>query len=312
MVGAVHSAEVSHLKCVPRELEKSGMLYGCLNTLAMGDCQAVELAQSCHLSMGLQHQVIKSDTFFTFREPLPRSSAFAGLIIDDFISFAVVDRDLVPGSSDGAKMAEQMLQVYKDVKLIPNEDKSFRDKVQSSFWGVDLDGESGLLRGSLRRAIPLFSMLIEVAEIGQATGDLLQILCGSLISLFLFRRRFLSLMDPLFAAVSSHGPREVFALSGKVKSCLLTCASLLPVAVTNLRAAVHKRIGASDASNWGEAGVACQVPRAFCKEMLRHTLQKSIWVKLLAPAAAWLKSHGQLPISEEVPVSVQPAVGAVR
>ena len=41
-------------------------------------------------------------------------------------------------------------------------------------------------------------LLLEVAQIGVATRELLQVLTGSVISLFLFRRRFLALLDPVF------------------------------------------------------------------------------------------------------------------
>ena len=44
----------------------------------------------------------------------------------------------------------------------------------------------------------LAGLLLEVVQIGVATPELLQVLTGSVISLFLFRRRFLALLDPVF------------------------------------------------------------------------------------------------------------------
>ena len=57
LCGPVLPSEVRHLSCFKDEFEKASMLYGSLATMAMGDCQAVALAQTCHVSMALQHGV---------------------------------------------------------------------------------------------------------------------------------------------------------------------------------------------------------------------------------------------------------------
>ena len=305
LVGSVHPCEVQHLKAYKPWHAHTKALFGCLATLAMGDCQAVELAQSCHLSIGLQFGAITPETLMTMNKPLPRSDVFSGLVIDDFISFAKVGYGFEKGSSLGAEVAGQMQTAYKKVGLIPHEKKAFRDDLESSFWGVDLDGEVGLLRASLRRAIPVVGILLKLVTIGASTGDLLQVVAGSLISLFLFRRRMLALLDPIFSAYRIAGPRDIIHLSGEVRSTLLICSVLMPIAVTNLRASSPKVIVASDASNWGEAAVIATIDQIFGKEMLRHSLRKSIWTKLLAPASAWMRSHDLLAEDDELPEGEQ-------
>ena len=76
---------------------------------------------------------------------------------------------------------------------------------------------------------------------------------------------------------------------------------LLPMAVTNLRAKPASIVSASDASNWGEAGVTSKVPFKVGEELIRHTLRKSVWTRLLGPAAAWLRAQSLLPECEELP-----------
>ena len=68
-------------------------------------------------------------------------------------------------------MADKMQDTYKAVELLPNERKAFRDQEVASFWGCDLDGRAGLLRGSLKRAVPLAGLLLEVVQIGVATPE---------------------------------------------------------------------------------------------------------------------------------------------
>eukprot|EP00435_Cladocopium_sp_Y103_P068812 s66_g32.t1 len=72
------------------------------------------------------------------------------------------------------------------------------------------------------------------------------------------------------------------------------------MAATNLRASTPCEVAASDASNWGEAGVVAKIPSSVDKELMRHCLRKSVWSKLLSPAQALLRSHGILPEEEEL------------
>ena len=194
-----------------------------------------------------------------------------------------------------------MLETYESVGLMPNREKSFRDELKTSFWGADVDGSRGQVRGSLKRALPLVNLIIKIVNVGCGTVDLLQTVTGCIISLFLYRRRFLSVLDSIFESYRGRGGREVVVLNGRVKTDLLVVATLSPLAVANLRSKPPDRIYASDASSWGEAAVHAEISPVVGAELLRHTLRKSIWVRLLAPAAAWERAHGLLDAAFEVP-----------
>lgn len=60
-----------------------------------------------------------------------------------------------------------------------------------------MNGDVGLLRASLKRAIPIVGILLKLVASGASTGDLLQVVAGSLISAFLFRRRMLAMLSHL-------------------------------------------------------------------------------------------------------------------
>ena len=304
LVGPMHPKAIQELSAVKGHHLKAPVVYGSLNTLAMGDTQAVELAQSCHLGLALQHHILDADMLLTQSKPLPRTQTMLGVVIDDFVTLSKVPNGVDAKSADpseGARLAEQMQTVYGEVGLMPNVDKAFRDEKASSFWGVDLDGKRGTLRGSLKRAVPLLGLLLQVLEIGACTADLMAILSGSMISLFLFRRRFLSLMDSVFGSYIQRRGDEIFGVTGQLRSDLLILCALLPMAATNLRAAAPTCVAASDASNWGEAGVVAKIPKIVGKELVRHSLRKSVWTRLLAPAAAWLRGHGELEAKDELP-----------
>ena len=301
LVGSIHAAKVSHLEALKKKQISDGWIFGSLRTLAMGDCQAVELAQTCHLSLTLNCGGASKDNLISMHHPLPREKTSVGIVIDDYVAISVVPKDAEAERSEGADLADTMFKEYQRVKLIPHEGKAFRDSKEANFWGLDLDGERATVRGSLKRAIPLAGLLLRVAKLGAATGGLLETLTGSIISLFLYRRRFLAVLDSLFATYFGRSRKTVIGLDGRTKSDLLIVACLLPVAVSSLRAKVGPRVTATDASSWGEAAVVGSIPQLVANELYRHTLKKSLWVWLLKPYAALMRARGELPADEEVP-----------
>ena len=300
LAGPVKREEVEHLRCFHSGLSSDEPIYGSLCTLAMGDTQAVSLAQTCHVGLALQSNIATAETLLTLSGPVPRGNLAVGIVIDDFVSIAKIGAGF-KGASEGAKLADLIQDKYKSVGLIPHEEKAFRDSQTASFWGADLDGNRGLVRGALRRSIPLVGLILEIVKLGFCSVELLEVVSGSLVSLLLFRRRLLCLMDCIFQGVRGREKNMLVRLSRKLKSELLLLSILLPLAATNLRAEVAPFVAASDASNWGEAGVVARVDWRISSELYRHVLRKSVWTKLLNPGAAWERSHGLLDPLLELP-----------
>ncbi len=214
--------------------------------------------QTCHVGLALQNNIATAETLLTLAGPVPRGNLAVGIVIDDFVTIAKTDADC-KGPSDGAKLADRIQEKYKAVGLIPHEEKAFRDHLVSSFWGADLDGSRGVVRGALRRSIPLVGLILEIVKLGFCSVELLEVVAGSLVSLLLFRRRLLCLMDCIFKGVRGREKNMLIKLSRKLKSELLLLSILLPLAASNLRAEVGPFVAASDASNWGEAGVVAEI-----------------------------------------------------
>eukprot|EP00438_Fugacium_kawagutii_P003415 Skav211329 [mRNA] locus=scaffold3120:27024:31484:+ [translate_table: standard] len=299
LAGAVRPKDVSDLNCFCEDFWEEDKIYGSLCTLAMGDCNAVSLAQTCHLSLCLQSGVDPS-TLLTLSGPVPRSSVLSGIIIDDYVCLAKV-MQTSPLPTLSSKTADRVQSCYESVKLVPNKEKGTRDEAESTFWGTHLDGVRGFCRGALTRAIPLLGIVLQICALGHSTVELLQVITGSLISLFLYRRRMMSLLDSVFQSCVGRAGDAIVKLSGRTKGELLICGTLLPLACTNLRAAYRGRISATDASDRAEAGVVADVPPRAVEELSRHTLRKAVWTKLLPPGKAWERSHGMLDASFELP-----------
>ena len=281
--------------------------YVGLSTLAMGDLNACEFAQGSHLRLILACGGALPSEVMMMHRPCPRGLLSVGVVIDDLVCFEkVLSSDLVDGAYAGRSMLDERMEAimakYEEVRLPTNPKKAFDNATCSSFWGVQVDGKKGTVRGNESRLWPLLLITMRVCCLGLSTVGLLRSLAGSYISVLTLRRRLLSVMNLIFDAIAaSNGDAQVVRLSGTLKDELFTMMVLATLAVVNLRARTLGCVRATDASDWGMAAVVGEVPVAVAREALRLSLSKSCWIRLLPPGKAWLRAKELLHPSEELP-----------
>eukprot|EP00435_Cladocopium_sp_Y103_P055244 s81_g18.t1 len=278
-----------------------------LNTLAMGDVNSCEYAQGSHLRLIMECEGAAWHEFMMLHRPFPRGLLSVGVVIDDLVCLEKVLRCNMTSSgfagvSECDRRMARIMEKYAVVKLPTNEKKAFDNAVQSSFWGVQVDGVKGLVRPNESRLWPLVLVTVRVAALGLSTIGLLRSLAGSYISIFTLRRRLLAVMNHIFDAISaSDRDSQVVRLSGALRDELFAMLALSTLAVVNLRARTLGTLRATDASDWGMAAVAAELPVAVAKEVHRLSLTKSCWTKLLPPKKAWLRMKSLLAPEEELP-----------
>ncbi len=277
--------------------------YVALNSLAMGDICACEFAQSSHLGLLLQCGALHPHELLMMHQPIPRGPFKLGVVIDDLVMLEVVSSKLLTDElTESDHRMRRALAAYERSGLPVNPKKAFHRSEAASFWGICLDGSAGLLRPSPSRLWPLIMVTWRVCSLGVSTISLLQSLAGSWISIFSLRRRFMSLMELIFEGIHCGAPESsVIRLSRELKDELLSYCLLGPLVVVNLRAETLGEIHATDSSGWGSAAVSATIGRSLAKEAMRHSLSKSTWSQLLPPGKAWMKLHGKLEASDELP-----------
>ena len=156
--------------------------------------------------------------------PPPRGLLSVGVVIDDLI---LLEKCLDPSINDptapalpqgrsgclGGVRLNRAHDAYRAAKLEANYEKGARDVSTLSFSEAQLDGRRGLLRSNPGQMWPLAYITARVAALGLVTHSLLQSLVGSWTSLFLLRRRCLSLFEVCFAALRATTETCVIRLS---------------------------------------------------------------------------------------------------
>ena len=282
-----------------------------LSTLAMGDLNACEYAQASHLGVLFASSVFEPAELLSLLMPVPvpREPCMVGVIIDDLIVLERIASSLCGSGPASGTLADERIaradEAYARAELLSNPSKGFQNEAHAKFWGIELDGDRGMVRPARTRLWPLIAVSIRVASLGLATVGRLKTLCGSWTSIVLLRRRVLSVMILLFAAADSGDPCDIVRLSPELKSELWCLVSLGPLIAVDLRAEPASFISATDASTWGGAAVRSPVPEGIVLELCRHSLFKCSWTHLLPAGHAWLREHDLLAVDEELPDDFQ-------
>ena len=308
----VKASEVRHLAACDASFEDHQVLVPCLKTMAMGDVNAVAYGQTAHLGVLVQRGLLSTADLIALKKRPPRGDWFAGLMIDDLVIIEKIGASVSQEPSERSKMMKEIHAEYERVGLPRHEGKSIDGEKSGSFWGVQLDGVGGRVRPNLSRAVPLVKILAEICDTGFATVGLLELVAGSLVSVFQLKRRFMANLVAIYAAQRGRCRSDIVSVSAELKDELLSSIALVVLSEIDFRLEPSPFLVASDASMKSEAAVRCSVGRIATAEFQRHSLQKGLWSRLLRPEQAYLREKDmlepelQLPAGEEECYQIHP------
>ena len=297
--GVYKPDQIRHLKSFRPELEAAKEIVAALDTLAMGDTNAVAYGQVAHLALLLRTGHFGLEDFITLKNRPSRKKWHVGLMIDDFILVEICEQG--KRSEEVRRMVEDVRAAYVQYGLPRHEGKAVEHSTEGEFWGAQLDGVQGILRPSLKRLIPLANITIKIVQLGYCTVGLLEVLSGCYVAAFQLRRRLMSALEHIYSAQRSRSRSTIVRLSFSLKNELLEVVGLLPLAVIDMRIKPSSTLVASDASTQAEAAVALEIGEKRTAEFQKHGIQKGLWNRLLSPSATYLRSQGLLGVEEELP-----------
>ena len=290
------------LNCFDPAIHTTSPLYPCLQTLAMGDNNAVELGQRAHVALGISARAFSASELLTAHSRGSRGHISAGVVIDDVLIAEQLSPAEATETSEGDYRLHSLFELYQTEGLTPHTGKTFRKSTAAEVWGAQLDGAKGWCRASLKRLVPLTDVTARIARLGVATVHLLEIIAGAWVAILQVRRRMLSLLQFIYTAQVGRQRHDIVRLSASLVAELWSLVILGPIAVANLRAQTLPIVHLSDASSNSIAVVSAPVSLKFARELHRHCLARGSWSRLLSPWKAYLREHDDL--EDEVPDGV--------
>ena len=287
--------ELKHLTCFECKHAESEALLLSLNTMAMGDNLAVEIAQAAHQELLREHcgSMLPHETL-RYRHPVPRGPFVELLAIDDHISLQKLPRKDYPHKPElrDSKVFKLAERAYKEVGLVQQEKKRKRNCLQSTILGCDFDGDVGIASAPRSRLVVLSLLTMRVVELGTCTPNLLSIILGCWIHALLFRRPLFSVLDAVFKDGQGRPRNSVFCLSRQSLNELQMLCILAPMAHSDLRVQYSTHIYTTDASPWGGAVCKAKIGCHATAELWRHSEQKGFYTKLQSPVSSILTEKG--------------------
>ena len=251
--------------------------------VAMGDLNAVDIAQQVHLEILRDCDCMHTDECIEFQSPLPASHTLEGLYIDDHIV-----TQILPSKKNRPKhkkfrdeiIIESSRNHYKSQNIPTSKKKAFQKADRFTAWGTEIDNKSGRIGAPLVKLKHLSKLLTSVCQLKRVSKKLLQGMTGLLVHPFMHRRSLMSILQDTFLHIEKLGDKESRPLPVSVKEELLCAALLLPLAHSNCRWEVSPRIGASDASLTHGGRAAALVPDSVAQTLYRFSENRGEHVRL--------------------------------
>ncbi|CAL1137652.1 unnamed protein product [Cladocopium goreaui] len=270
--------ELKALDCFSQKLLREKSVTPCLKTMAMGDTNAVAFGQASHLVVLLQSGALELDHFITLFGRPPRQRWLAGLMIDDLVLLEARPDQATEETEARAAYAEldcsqrirQVREQYEKVRLPRHSGKAVFNETRGSFWGVQMDGVAGDLRPNLKRGIPLSHIILRVLNLGCCTVALLEVIAGSLVSIFSLRRRFMSVLQEIYEAQKNRQRNEIVCFSPELQDELFCALGLVSLTHLDMRLRPSDYLVASDASSTAEGAVATKIGQKATEAYLRE------------------------------------------
>ena len=135
------------LNCYDPKVHRTASLYPCLQTLAMGDNNAVELGQMAHVNLGISARAFSAHELLTSHSRGPRGDISAGIVIDDVLIAEQLEPQAAEGITEGEYRLNSLFELYQTEGLNPHPGKTFRKSTKAEVWGAQVDGKRGCSHG---------------------------------------------------------------------------------------------------------------------------------------------------------------------
>ena len=251
----------------------SGRVVPAVGSLAMGDRNAVPLAQSAHVGLLRRYGGMDPGRTLGYRARVPDSDVVEGVMIDDRVVGARVPRrrwKRSPAARLAARLLKGDARAYASVGTADVAAKRQRFALTAVAWGAEVRGAAGKVGAPRARRAALAALSVHLAHLGIAPPSLVGRVLGLWTDVMLYRREVFTVVDALYDFAALEDADHARTLPGPVRTELLMLAALAPLMEVSIRAQVHGELYASDASPYGTGAVAVAVPPAAARALWRQ------------------------------------------
>ena len=287
---------------VPLLVDDSTKVSVAFGALYQGDHLGVEFACSAHARLLQTKNLLQPQNRLVSTWPIVCDEWTDGLVIDDYFVVARQGIGEVTSPSASREKLEAAKGIYAEQRILGSDDKDVWDELLFKVVGSEIDSRPEVVRqGAVlcgapsQKRLGIATVAASVATLPYTSDALHASLVGSLVSMAMFRRPVMSILNEVFhvidpGSLNTEKP-ELRPLSRKAAEELVLFASLCPVLVSNLAAEIDSRVFATDASMTGGGITETFVPEKVAKFMWRAADRKGKNLPLLSAPEAILQNY---------------------
>ncbi len=228
--------------------------------LPMGFLNSVSLAQHVHRNLALRAGArypgamlcegeLRKDRPFTIANPSWR------IYLDNFDLLEKIKATEMVGLEGSLAPSILALRAEYEVWEVPiNKKKSVNRQLKAEVQGAMVDGELGTAYPREGKLAKYVSAAFTVAKQEAVTQRQMQVLCGGLVYLSMFRRPLLGLLNAVWRFIESfeEHSRKVLPIPKEVRLEIVRFCCLVPLARIDFKLDMHPQVTCSDASTTGD------------------------------------------------------------
>ena len=236
---------------------------------AMGDLNAVDVAQCTHESILRKHSCLRAGESLHYHGAFPEGPVYEGVYVDDHVVVAVCPKDRFhdPHVCQDQERIEAALEGYREARLPVAPEKSFRMQETFVAWGTEVCGKKGTAAAPAGRRLQLIHLVCLALLSPTTTKALMRSLLGALIHPFMHRKCCMAVLGRAYRFTEDLREDTVTRLPADICDELRAALVVLPLAEADIRAPICTDVFCSDATPVGAGTAQARFSRTFVRNL---------------------------------------------
>ena len=264
--------------------QDASLLWACFDSILQGDHAGVEIATDAHTQLLQSYGLLSEDVQLIASRPCYDDSAVQGLVIDDFFSVSIDPIGTAPCESRSYKAYVTAQKAFADNEILGSPEEDIVAENEGKTIGAFINCSPSAVAEGLytvgapaKKRLSLSFLTLQLCALPYTTASLHRCHVGAWVSILLYRRPMMGLLNEAFMQVDSTTELQDSALvplPRKVAQELVLCAVLAPMMMSDIAVEVDEMMYATDASE--SRGAVCS---AFLGQELVRMLSRTCRTK---------------------------------
>ena len=269
---------------------RSSLLWVSFQSVLQGDHAGVEIATSAHVGLLKRYGLLSEETMMRASRPSFSREVLEGLVIDDFFSISVDPKGTAKEKTASFKSYQKAQEAYSKFDILGSPEKDIIAEPAGKAIGAYINCSEKVVQHGLclvgappEKRLSLSLLTLHLCGLPYTTVSLHRCILGAWVSMLMFRRPMMNLLNRSFALVNSYLACDdacLIPLPREVACELVLVAVLAPLMQTDIAVPFSPTIFATDASDSRGAICSTEATPELAQLLSKHCKTKGAYTRL--------------------------------